>query len=494
MIWPAVDAIKQQISLLDYLQTQTKGGINAPKILPQPRLGLAWDVMGNHKTVARGGFGITFDRYQSGLTGFGLTNPPFVLSPTLSNGYLQDIVPGGGGALSPLTITAVNEDSKFPTIYSYSIGVQRNLGVGTVIDVSFVGSQSRHLSRRNNLNAPVYGATFRAAAQDPTKYAGGVIPATEPGLPTIYSAAGVAFSGANALPVDYLRPYQGYSDITNYNFDANASYKSMQASFNRRLASTLTFTAAYTLSRTTTTVSDDSTYTNIKDARFDYGPAAFDRTHYFVGTFVWDLPKAGKLVGGGAAARLILDNWKLTGNTSLASGSPTELGLSISGQDAGNRLLGTYSAGNLAGQAPRFLLNGSPQSGGVINASAFVVPGVGNAGPYPRFYLRNPGIHNQDLAISKNIPMGREGKRYLELRAEAFNVFNHPQYSGYNLATNVVNGAGQTGAAIFTNFTGLSVTNNVRPAGSTSVLGTYFGEYNGARDMRILQLAAKFYF
>ena len=139
-------------------------------------------------------------------------------------------------------------------------------------------------------------------------------------------------------------------------------------------------------------------------------------------------------------------------------------------------------------------MNGSPQSGGVINASAFVVPGVGNAGPYPRFYLRNPGIHNQDLAISKNIPMGREGKRYLELRAEAFNVFNHPQYSGYNLATNVVNGAGQTGAAIFTNFTGLSVTNNVRPAGSTSVLGTYFGEYNGARDMRILQLAAKFYF
>ena len=56
---------------------------------------------------------------------------------------------------------------------------------------------------------------------------------------------------------------------------------------------------------------------------------------------MWDLPKAGKLVGGGAAARLILDNWKLTGNTSLASGSPTELGLSISGQDAGNRLLGT---------------------------------------------------------------------------------------------------------------------------------------------------------
>jgi hypothetical protein len=471
-----------------------KGGINASAILPQPRIGLAWDVTGSHRTVVRGGFGVTFDRYQSGLTGFGLTNPPFVLSPTLSNGYLQDITAGGGGALSPLTITAVNKDSKFPTIYSYSTGVQRNLGVGTVIDVSFVGSQSRHLSRRNNLNAPAYGTTFQAPAQDPTKFAGGVIPSTETGLPAIYSAASVPFSGANALPVDYLRPYQGYSDITNYNFDANASYKSLQASFSRRLASTLTFTAAYTLSKTLTTVSDDSTYTNIRNAHFDYGLAAFDRTHYFVGTFVWDLPKAAKLAGGGSVARLFLDNWKLTGNTSLSSGNPTELGLSISGQDAGNRLLGTYSAGNLAGESPRFLLNGSPQSGGVINAAAFVVPGVGNAGPYPRFYLRNPGIHNQDLAIAKNVPLGREGKRYLELRIEAFNVFNHPQFSGYNLATNVVNSAGQSGSAIFTNFTGLSVTNNVRPAGSTSVLGTYFGEYNAARDMRILQIAAKFYF
>jgi hypothetical protein len=141
----------------------------------------------------------------------------------------------------------------------------------------------------------------------------------------------------------------------------------------------------------------------------------FDRTRYFVGTFVWDLPRASR--------------WTISGNTSIASGSPTELGLSISGQDAGNRLLGTYSAGNLSGQTPRFLLNGSPQSGSAINIGAFVVPGVNNAGPYPRFYLRNPGIHNQDLSLFKNIHFGGEGKLYLQLRMEAFNVFNHPQFS-----------------------------------------------------------------
>jgi hypothetical protein len=73
-------------------------------------------------------------------------------------------------------------------------------------------------------------------------------------------------------------------------------------------------------------------------------------------------------------------------------------------------------------------------------------------------------------------------------------VFNHPQFSGYNLTTNITNAAGQTGNSIFSNFTGLTVTNNVRPAGNTSVLGTYFGEYNGGRDMRIVQVAAKFHF
>jgi hypothetical protein len=55
------------------------------------------------------------------------------------------------------------------------------------------------------------------------------------------------------------------------------------------------------------------------------------------------------------------------------------------------------------------------------------------------------------------------------------------------------NGAGQTGSAIFNNFTSLTVTNNLRPAGSTSVLGTYFGEDNAARDTRVVQVAGKLY-
>lgn len=63
-----------------------------------------------------------------------------------------------------------------------------------------------------------------------------------------------------------------------------------------------------------------------------------------------------------------------------------------------------------------------------------------------------------------------------------------------NRTTNLTNGAGQTGAAVLNDYTNLKVTNNTRPAGNTSVLGTFFGEYTGTRDPRIIQLAVKVYF
>jgi hypothetical protein len=90
--------------------------------------------------------------------------------------------------------------------------------------------------------------------------------------------------------------------------------------------------------------------------------------------------------------------------------------------------------------------------------------------------------------------VAREGKSFVQLRLEMFNFMNLTQFAGVNRTTNITNAAGQTGAAIFGNYTGLTITNNLRPAGNTSVSGTYFGEYSSARDPRIIQFAVKFVF
>jgi len=473
-----------------------RGGLKGQAVLPQPRLGASWDVMGDHRTVVRGGFGVTFDRYQSGAgVGSGATNQPFVFNPTLINGYLQDIVPGGQGALAPQSVQGVDPDGKWPTVYSYSGGFQREIWKDMVVDVAYVGSQSRHNTRRVNLNLPPFGTTFTAAAQDPTK-TNGVVPPVEAGLPSVYSAAGVSFTGTNALAIDFLRPYQGYSDIIYYLFDGTTAYDSLQASLRRRLLKGFTFGVSYTLSKATTTVSDDGTFTSNKDPeRFDRGPATFDRRHYLTVNYVWNVPPGGHLMGGGVWARGLLDNWTVSGVSWVASGNPAELTLVISGQDAGNRLLGTYSAGNGAGLQPRFYVSGEPQSApDEINLAAFVAPNVGDPGPYPRFYLRNPGFQNHDLSIFKNFLLPGGTGRYVQLRFEMFNFLNTAQFSGVNRTTNLTNGAGQTGGAIFNNYTGLTVTNNTRPEGSTAVLGTFFGEYNATRDPRIIQIGIKAYF
>ncbi len=472
------------------------GGLDRKGILPQPRLGFAWDVTGRGKTVVRGGFGAAHDRYRSDVNGSGAANPPFVLNPTLNFGYLQDITSSGGGALSPSAVFGVDQGADWPVVYSYSIGMQRDLFKDLVVDVSYVGSQSRHNPRRRNLNSLFYGTTFNPLAQDPTRFANGVIPAAEPGLSAAHQAAGLGFSGQFALPVDFLRPYPGYSDITYNSMDGNSTYDSLQVSLRRRFSKAVTLGVAYTLSKVMTTISDETTFTHVSDPRgYDYALANFDRTHYFVANYVWNLPAVSRRFSSNWLSRAVLDNWTVSGISSIATGNPAELALSIAGQDAGNRLLGAYSNGNLSGQQPRLRVTGEGQAApNQINTSAFSVPGINDRGPYSRNYLRNPGFNSHDLSIFKNFPFGRDGKSYLQLRMEMFNFLNHTQFSGVNRTTNITNGAGATGANIFNSYTNLSITNNTRPSGNTNVLGTYFGEYSAARDPRFVQLAVKVYF
>jgi hypothetical protein len=482
----------------DPLNGMKQGGFDTESILLAPRLGFAWDASGDHRTVVRGGFGISYDRYDTDRIADAITNPPGIQQVTLSNGLLSDLAGASRSDRIPTQANVVGYrgDQKTTRIYSYSVGVQRELGKGIVLDVAYVGTMTRNNPRQTDINVPGYGLLFTAAAQDPTRYANGVVPAVEPNLPPAHRDAGLAFSGLNVLGIDQLRPYAGYSSLRMRSFDGRSGYNSLQASVQRRVSKGFTFGLSYTLSQAKTDSSGPVVVTHPFDmAAYDYAVASFDRTHYFVANYVWNLPKGSGLLGGGGFARALLDNWTLSGISWFATGNPVELALSVSGVNVTNRLVGTDSSGNAGGIQPRFYVSGDPKtSDGHLDPAAFVVPAIADYGPYDRFYVRNPGFQNHDLSIFKNFPLGGNGKRMLQLRLEMFNVLNHTQFSGYNLTTNVTNGAGQTGAAIFNDYTGLSVTNNKRPAGDTRVLGTFFGEPNAVRDPRIVQLAVKLYF
>src|ERR1019366_8588393 len=144
--------------------------------------------------------------------------------PTLAGSF-------GNGVLS--NILAADRSGKVPTVYSFSLGVQHEIGRGTTLDLAYVGTISRHLVTSRDLNALPYGTAFTRAAQDPNCSAfGGTVPAVQPGLQPQYVAAGLSFNGFcaygwNSYNDNYLEPYKGYfKSLTYLKFDGTSNYKS----------------------------------------------------------------------------------------------------------------------------------------------------------------------------------------------------------------------------------------------------------------------------
>ncbi len=454
-----------------------------------PRFGFAYDF--NGKLVVRGGYGISYDRVQANVASAQVNTPPAVQSPQLLYGYLRDLS-GGTGYLAPPSLITLAPDGKVPNVHSFNFGVQRSIGLGTIIDAAYVGTLGRHLFQSVNINAVPYFTTFQRSAQDPSLYQGGVVPNVEGNLPAAYSRAGLSFTGANALPANFLRPYPGYGDINYRQPTGSSNYHALQVAVKRSFGRSLTFGLAYTYSKAMDTGDADFDSNNPYDTRrYDYQVASFDRTHVLVVNYVYDLPKIATHLGSGRVARAILNDWHVSGVSQYSTGAPLELGMSIQGINAGQRILGTYSVQPLLYRAGGS--TGAPDSLH-INPDAYYVPNIADVGPYPRAYLRQPSWMNHDISVSKSIPLGSDRARYLQIRLEMFNAFNHTEFVRINSGVQLATASGSIGNAVFSDYPNVKITNNLRPASSPAPLGQFFGEYNASRDSRIIQLGVKIYF
>jgi hypothetical protein len=432
------------------------------KFAVSPRLGVSWDVTGEQRFVARGGFGIFYDRPQGNTVFDLITNPPGMQTTTVTWGLASQLV-GTAPLYAPVNLNPTQYGWKLPKVYAWNAGVQVQLPYELTWDIAYVGSESRDLLQQRQLNALPYGTTYQASSQDPTR--------GQPGGPALSP-----LPGGNALPNDFLRPYQGYGTIRMWEFEAFSDYNALQTSLNRRFSKGLMLGASYTYGQSRGTVSGDYGAARIdgRDREANYGILQNDRPHIFVANFVYQTPS----VTSGPLAFLTND-WQISGVYRWMNGNPYQVNFNIPG----------VGATNLTGsdQNARVGLNGDPGNGWSddpyrqVNTAAFVPPQPGSIGMETKpFFLYNPPYNNLDLSIAKSFPLG--GSRRFEIRLDAFNALNHTQFSTIN---NTVN---------FRSITDPTITNLPYDAQGNLVNRNGFGTVSGVRPPRQLQLVTRFTF
>lgn len=370
-----------------------------------PRVGFAYDPFSKGQTVIRAGYGFFYDQPLVGIFEVAaFTTPPFNNNAVYSTGSagvvtLDNPTAGAIGALSVRSVTAIAPDFETPTIQHYSLGIQHQPFRNAVIDVGYVGTKGDNLIRRRNIN---FVGPAETLAVNPT--------------------------GANAAAVNRIRPYLGYGVITNYETSAKSRYNGLLSSFNYRFGNGFSFTTSYTFSKTLTDSSNDRDLIDEPQNPFnlqaEYAEARTSRPHVFNASYVYEFPFFNR--SSSKLKRLLLGGYQISGLTFIESGPPITRVIALS---TNGGTVGQYA--NLVGD-PRGGVTGTidPLTGlpFYFDPSAFETAAPGTYGNSPRSFARGPGRNSTNLSLTKNLNFNRDGTSRLQLRAEAFNVFNHTQF------------------------------------------------------------------
>jgi len=438
-----IGAKNNAFSLFDFktASMQTVGAKGGPASLyPKnfadfaPRFSIADDLTGTGKFVVRTGAGIFYDGpsqdffvgNQAYNTYSAQAGPAFngvgFASPVVSTITAGTPIFGDASNYSPSSVFTVDQNTKTPRYVSYSLNLETQLARAVALEVGYVGSQGRHLYRFRDLNQfnNVNGTSY--SCPDGSKISYG-----EQCYPTYtYN------SSYSNIALYYLNQIET-SAISNYN--------SLQSTLKLQNWHNLTSTLNYTYGHSIDTASDGMDF--VPDAAMpdnSFNPHAerassnFDVRHRVQWFWTYNLPKFNK-------ADRLLNGWSIDGIFNYASGQPYTVNYlfeddyNASGEWFGrpDQVANPYSGAhgnyllNLSAFAAPCTWNPKDHLDQNNNWVGACVSGTGHPGTVGRNSFKSPNYANFDFSLTKTTHI-RESLA-VELRADFFNIFNHPNFT-----------------------------------------------------------------
>ena len=441
-------------------------------------------------------FPLSTDQVVPALIGFnGTTGAPIFQSAS-------------GGPLSGFFFFPVR-DFRPPYAQQWNFNIQRDLGKGWLLEVGYVGTRGSHLLGTGRPANPGRICTTAAPCILPPSIAANVnVPAGTPFV-TKNPDGTIAITGSSAANLDARVPSQFLGLANSRGFfqlqDGSSTYHGLQSTLSHHFTGSLYFQAAYTYSKSIDNGSGSvfgdelnglTQYGNLLNPSGQRAVSDFDRTHRFVVSYNYALP-IDKLLRGHGSTRLV-NGWAVNGVSTFQSGTPITVfdGSTFTLQDLdgingtnfatlapGATLASAVTSGSIGSRLGSYLnLSAFTPGGNCVNNQNVVVPckiggapnpaavgaAIGNVG---RNTYRGPFQENWDLSITKNTKVTEATS--VDFRAEFFNAFNHPVFSGPQ--------SGGFGSATG-NLGMVNIAN-----GSSAILST-------ANRPRIIQFAMKFNF
>lgn len=452
-----------------------------------PRVSFAWDVTGKQTTVLRAGYGIFYDAYSAdafigqvpynsifdpGVAYSAFGPNPISFAGLSGNAFGQGPVFSG---FSPMTDgAAVNPNLRTPYMQNFNLNLQQQVGHRMVFEIGYVGSNGHRLLQTVDANQPTQ-AMITAADLGCNCINDGTVP-------RYYTSTNFGF------PFYYL----------NYlNSSANSNYNSLQTSYRINGWHGITSTLNYVWSHSIDDASDlweyipngstpNETYTNNPNK----GNSNFDVRNRFIWDFLYRIPDAHD-----SSWKILRNGWSVNGIATVQSGQPFQFNYNFEDDYDGSGSY--YGVPDIVGPVhynqsdpnnyinlDAFAVPCTPVASGFDGTAGSCTPGTRHYGDLGRNSLKGPHFRQFDFSLFKDTRL-RENLN-MQLRFEAYNLFNHPNFANPYLplfiADPSINGATPNGRYI-----------GSYPLTATPDVGIGY-PYLGSGGPRSMQIAAKFTF